>query len=75
MMQQEKEQSDEMQLTDGIQKLIELDLKVYAVKLPADVITLGIWNLESRCEAFKLLLRPQKEQTRQIGKKCLSQGL
>jgi len=42
MMQQEKEQSDEMQLTDGIQKLIELDLKVYAVKLPADVITLGI---------------------------------
>jgi len=36
-----------MQFTDGIQNLIELDLKVYAVKLPADTVTLGILNLES----------------------------
>ncbi|MEM2143719.1 MAG: sugar phosphate nucleotidyltransferase [Candidatus Jordarchaeaceae archaeon] len=44
----------EMQLTDGIQKLIEWGLKVYAVKMPSDDIMVDIGNPESCWQAFKL---------------------
>ncbi len=44
----------EIQLTDGIQKLIDWDLKVYAVKLPPDEIIVDIGNPESCWEAFRL---------------------
>jgi len=44
----------ELQLTDGIQKLIDWGLRVYAVKLPPDGIRLDIGNPSSCWEAFNL---------------------
>jgi UTP--glucose-1-phosphate uridylyltransferase len=44
----------EIQLTDGIQKLIDWGLKVYAIKLPPDGIKLDIGNPDSCWEAFNL---------------------
>jgi UTP--glucose-1-phosphate uridylyltransferase len=44
----------EIQLTDGIQKMIEWGLKVYAVKLPSNGMVVDIGNPESCWEAFKL---------------------
>jgi len=46
--------SGELQLTDGIQRLIDWRLKVYAVKLPPDGIRLDIGNPSSCWEAFNL---------------------
>lgn len=44
----------EIQLTDGIQKLIDWGLKVYAIKLPPDGIRLDIGNPDSCWQAFNL---------------------
>ena len=46
--------SNELQLTDGIQKLIEWGLKVYAVKLPSDGIRLDIGSSDSCWNAFNI---------------------
>jgi len=45
---------NELQLTDGIQKLIEWRLKIYAIKLPTDGIRLDIGNPYSCWKAFNL---------------------
>ena len=46
--------SNELQLTDGVQKLIEWGLKVYAVKLPSDGIRLDIGSSDSCWNAFNI---------------------
>jgi len=46
--------SGEIQLTDGIQKMIDWGLKVYAVKLPSDRILLDIGNPDSCWQAFNV---------------------
>lgn len=60
-MQQEKKQRDEMQLTDGIQKLIEWGSKVYAIKLPPNATMLDIGNPESCWQAFNLSYQKLKK--------------
>jgi UTP--glucose-1-phosphate uridylyltransferase len=47
-----KGKGGEIQLTDGIQKMIDWGLNVYAVKLPLDNIIVDIGNPESCWEAF-----------------------
>ena len=49
-----QDKGGEMQLTDGIQRLIDWGLKVYAVKLPPEAIRLDIGNPESCWEAFNM---------------------
>ena len=44
----------EIELTDGIQRLIDWGLKVYAVELGSDGIWLDIGNPESYWKALKL---------------------
>jgi dTDP-glucose pyrophosphorylase len=46
------EKGGEMQITDGIQWMIDQGLKVYAVKLPPDRILLDIGNPESCWQSF-----------------------
>ncbi len=52
----------EMQLTDGIQRLIDWDLKVYAIKLPPNTIRLDIGNPESCWQAFNLSYQNLKKE-------------
>jgi len=47
----------EIQLTDGIQRLIDWGLKVYAVRVPSDGIRLDVGNPDSCWEAFDLSYR------------------
>jgi len=51
----------ELQLTDGIQRLIDWGLKVYAVRLPADGMKLDIGNPRSCWEAFNLSYHSLKD--------------
>ncbi len=58
------EKAGEMQITDGIQEMINQGLKVYAVKLPPDGILLDIGNPESCWQSFNISYQNLKNRKR-----------
>jgi UTP--glucose-1-phosphate uridylyltransferase len=59
-----KGKGGELQLTDGIQKMIEWGLKIYAVKLPSDAMKLDIGNPDSCYQAFTLSYQKLKKNSK-----------
>jgi dTDP-glucose pyrophosphorylase len=61
----------ELQLTDAIQKLIDWDLSVYALKLDENYVRLDIGNPQAHWEALQLSYnRSISKQTRFLQKGC-----